>query len=397
MSEIFTYNFPTRIRFGAGARHELAEALREHGIRRPLVVTDRGVADLPWFRALVESLGDAEAAVFAGIWGNPVVSQVDAGVAAYRQHDADGIVAVGGGAPMDVAKVIGLMATHPGHLFDYEDGKPDARPIDGERLPAIVALPTTAGTGSEVGRSSVVSDDATKAKKIIFHPRFLPRLVLADPELTLRLPASITAATGMDALTHLVEAYLARGFHPIADGIALRGIALVAASLEDCVGYARRLDHGETLDAAEHTAHVAARGLMLNASMMGAIAFQKGLGVTHSCAHALSTVFDTHHGLANGVMLPAAMRFNLESAPVRFLEMARVVDHAATDGAQFIDWIVGLRARTGIPASLAELGVTAGDLDRLVAVAIKDACHPSNPRPVGEADLHAIYEDALQA
>lgn len=393
MSSIHTYNFPTRIRFGPGARHELTAELTALGIQRVLIVTDKDVAQLPWFPQLENSLAAFQSATFSSVWGNPVVSQVNAGVEAWKAHGADGIVAVGGGAPMDVAKAIALMAHHPGHLFDYEDGN-STRPID-QPIPPIVAIPTTAGTGSEVGRSAVISDDDTHAKKIVFDPQLLPKVVLADPELLLGLPAKISAATGMDALTHLVEAFLAKGFNPLCDGIALEGIHLVAQNLRACVDFAQRSQAGEAFDEATAAAHLAARGGMLNASMMGAIAFQKGLGVTHSCAHALSTVYDTHHGLANGIMLPAAMRFNLAAEPERFLRMARVVKPEATKGQEFVEWIVGLSASIGIPTSLGALGMTPDGLGPLVAVAIKDGCHPLNPKPVTEKDFYAIYQDAF--
>lgn len=392
-STIHTYNFPTRIRFGPGARHELTAELTTLGIQRVLIVTDKDVAQLPWFPELKNSLASFGAAVFSGVWGNPVVSQVNAGVEAWKSHGANGIVAVGGGAPIDVAKAIALMANHPGHLFDYKDGN-STRPID-RPIPPIVAIPTTAGTGSEVGRSAVISDDDTHAKKIVFDPQLLPKVVLADPELLLGLPAKITAATGMDALTHLVEAFLAKGFNPLCDGIALEGIRLVAQNLKACVNFAERSRDGEAFDEATTAAHLAARGGMLNASMMGAIAFQKGLGVTHSCAHALSTVYDTHHGLANGIMLPAAMRFNLAAAPEQFLRMAQVVKPGAADGQAFVDWILELSEAIGIPASLGALGVTPDGLGPLVAVAMKDGCHPLNPRPVTEKDFYAIYQDAF--
>lgn len=393
-SEIHTYSFPTQIKFGAGVRTELPQVLARLGIKRPLLVTDRDVVNLPWFAPILDSLSDLEPAVFSGIWGNPIVAQVDAGVQVWRNHAADGIVALGGGAPVDVAKAIALMSTHPGHLFEYEDGQPDARSIN-QSIPPIVALPTTAGTGSEVGRSAVISDNDTHEKKIIFDPKLLPCVVLADPELTLGLPAKITAATGMDALTHLMEAYLARGFHPICDGIALEGISLVAASLVDCVTFARRLAAGESLSPPEAAAHLAARGNMLNAAMMGAIAFQKGLGVTHSCAHALSTVCDLHHGLANGVMLPAAMRFNLPVAGDRFLRMARVVNPTATTAQELLDWTTALRDKIGIPATLTDLNISPDSLDRLVDIASRDGCHLLNPRPVSRSDFYTIYQDAF--
>lgn len=393
---IHTYQFPTIIHFGAGARSLLFKTVLELGLQRPLVVSDRDVAQLPWFSPLVDSLSTLKVATFSGVWGNPVVSQVEAGLAAYREHNADGIVAVGGGAPMDVAKAIALMAYHPGHLFDYEDGRDDARPVD-QPIPPIVAIPTTAGTGSEVGRSTVISDDATHAKKIMFDPQLLPKVVIADPELLVGLPAKITAATGMDALTHLIEAFLAKGFHPICDGIALEGLHLVATHLKDSVTFAQRLAAGQTLSKVEQAAHLTARGGMLNAAMMGAIAFQKGLGVTHSCAHALSTVCDTHHGLANAMMLPAAMRFNLPAEPEKFLRMARAVNPEATSGEDFIEWILALRQAVGIPNTLADLGVSIDTADQLVGVAMQDGCHTMNPRPVAQSDFYALYEDALTA
>lgn len=395
-SALHTYQFPTMIHFGAGARHRLRAQITALGMQRPFVVSDRDIAQLPWFPVLVESLTDLPVATFSGVWGNPVVSQVNAGLAAYREHGADGIVAIGGGAPMDVAKAIALMAHHPGHLFDYEDGRPDARPVD-QPIPPILAMPTTAGTGSEVGRSTVISDDTTHAKKIMFDPQLLPKVVLADPELLLGLPAKITAATGMDALTHLVEAFLAKGIHPICDGIALEGLHLVANHLKDCVSFAQRLAAGDTLNEAEEVAHLTARGGMLNASMMGAIAFQKGLGVTHSCAHALSTVCDTHHGLANAMMLPAAMRFNLPAEPEKFLRLAQAVQPGATSGVAFIEWILALRQAIGIPDTLTALGISAATTDRLVGVAMQDGCHPLNPRPVTEADFYALYQAAFAA
>lgn len=392
MSGIVTYNFPTRIRFGAGARHELGATLEALGAERPVFVTDRGVAGLDWFGALVESLASSHrTAVFSDIWGNPVGSQVMAGAEVTREHAADVIIAVGGGAAVDVAKAIAVMHRHPGTIMDYAWG-PDMARIDVGKLPPIVAIPSTAGTGSEVGRSAVVSDDATHAKKIIFDPGLLPKVVLADPEVTLGLPAHLTAATGFDALTHLVEAFLTDEHHPMCDGIALEGIRLVARSLVTAYECARALAAGEKVDA---VVHLRARCDMLDASMMGATAFQKELGVTHSCAHALSTVADTHHGLANAVMLPFALRFNLPAVPDKFVRLARIIDPKADDGQAFIDWIIELRRTLGIPAGLTGLGVGKDALDALIPVAVADGCHQYNPRPVTPDDFRAIYTEAF--
>lgn len=393
---IHQFSFPTRIHFGPGAVGLLPTVLAEASCSRPFVVTDRGLASRPEAISTKERLaaGGLDAAVFAGVFGNPVKSQVIAGVEAFRQHRADSIVGLGGGAALDVAKAIALLVHHPGDLFDYEDGKPDARPIDRE-IPFWVSVPTTAGTGSEVGRSTVIADDATHVKKILFSPRLLAQRVLIDPELTLSLPAPVTAATGMDALTHLVEAYLARDFHPLCDGIALEGLRMVARSLPAAVAYARRIDAGERA-IFDDPDHVDARGAMLVAAMMGGVAFQKGLGVTHSLAHALSTVCDLHHGLANGIVIPYAMRFNLDAVPERLGALAAAA--GVPGGAPgFITWLESLRAEIGIPNTLAEVGVRPDHVDALVRVAVADGCHASNPRNVTEADFRALFHAALGA
>ncbi|HEY3499028.1 MAG TPA: iron-containing alcohol dehydrogenase [Polyangiaceae bacterium] len=391
----YQYNFPTRIQFGNAALSLVGPALVEAGKKRPLVVTDKVLAPLPPVKHAQEALAESglEAAVFAGVWGNPVKSQVTAGVAAYREHRADCIVGLGGGAALDVAKAILLMIHHPGDLFDYEDEKPGARPIDKE-IPYWVSIPTTAGTGSEVGRSTVISDDATHVKKIIFSPRLLAQRVFLDPLLTVGLPAAVTAATGMDALTHLVESYLARGYQPLCDGIALEGVRLVSKSLEPAVAFARRIEQGER-ELLSDSEHVEARGYMLNAAMMGGVAFQKGLGVTHSLAHALSTVCDLHHGLANGIAIPYAMAFNREVSAERLATLAEIAGAPRKDAAGFVAWLETLRAAIGIPRTLREVGVREEHLEKLVAIAVADACHPSNPCSVSEADFRALFAKAL--
>ncbi|HEX6766147.1 MAG TPA: iron-containing alcohol dehydrogenase, partial [Polyangiaceae bacterium] len=385
---VFQYSFPTRIQYGAGCVSLVGGALKEAGKSRPLIVTDKGLAPLPPVAKTREALASAGLAVevFSGIWGNPVKSQVTAGVAAYRAHRADCIVGLGGGAALDVAKAILVLVNHPGDFFDYEDEKPGALPLDRD-IPYWVSIPTTAGTGSEVGRSAVVSDDETHVKKIIFSPRLLAARCFLDPELTVGLPAGVTAATGMDALTHLVESYLAKGFHPLCDGIALGGMQIVAQSLVPAVEYARRVEAGEKALLSD-AGHVEARGAMLNAAMMGAVAFQKGLGVTHSLAHALSTVCDLHHGLANGVAIPYAMAFNAEVEPgkTRLGDLARIVRAEPGDAAGFIAWLSALKTKLGIPATLRDLGVGDQHLDRLVEIAVADGCHANNPRPVTKAD-----------
>jgi len=375
---VHTFSFPTRIHFGPGARLRIGADLQAQGLKRPLVVTDRGLAALPVFAELLASLSPLDAAPFSGVAGNPVASQVRAGVEAFRAHGADAIVGMGGGAALDVAKAVALMVRHPGELFDYEDGLAHARPVD-QPVPYWVAVPTTAGTGSEVGRSAVISDDRTRVKKVIFAPALLARAVFADPEVTLGLPKAVTAATGMDALTHCIEAYLAKAYHPICDGIALEGLRLGARALPRCV---------------ETPGDLQARGSMMMSSMMGAIAFQKGLGVVHSCAHALSAVADLHHGFANGLMIEPALRFNLPAVPERFRILAQTVGLDG-DGEAFLRWLTDLKQTIGIPRGPAEAGVEPAEMGRLAELAFADTCHLNNPRPCTPEDFRRLWGEAF--
>jgi alcohol dehydrogenase class IV len=384
---IHRFAFPTAIHFGAGARKAVAEHLAAQGLERPLIVTDRGIAPLPLLTRFVADLGGLHVAVYSDVWGNPVKKQVTDGVAAFRQHRADSIIGLGGGAAVDVAKAIALMAVHEGDVLEYAWDHPRVRPLE-HALPYFVALPTTAGTGSEVGRSSVISDDTTHVKKIIFSPKLLAKAVFADPELTLDLPPAITAATGMDALTHSVESYLSPAYHPLCDGIALEGTRIAATALRTAVREPHNLQ---------------ARSDMLMSSMMGAIAFQKDLGAVHSCAHALSTVADLHHGLANGIMIDHVMRFNVAAASAKMAELAHVVGvakHSESASAEaFIDWLTALKRDLGIPAGLgayrAKRPVTRADIPALVEVAISDTCHQTNPRPCTREDFERIFAGAM--
>jgi len=389
MSAVHRFAFPTTIHFGAGARKLVADHLTPH-VSRPLVVTDRALSALPVFTAFLRELPDLEVAVFAEIWGNPTRSQVHAGKAAYKAHDADAVIGIGGGAALDVAKAIALIACHEGDILEYAWDHPAVRLIE-NALPYFVALPTTAGTGSEVGRSSVISDDETHIKRIIFSPALLARAVFADPELTLDLPPLITAATGMDALTHNVESYLSPAYHPLCDGIAVEGVRIAAAALPTAV------HNGHDIDA---------RSAMMMSSMMGAIAFQKDLGATHSCAHALSTVADLHHGLANGIMIDHVMRFNLPAAAAKLAELAHVArvpnGNTGSDEARasaFIAWLGNLKADIGIPARLSDYRgarpVTSADLTALADIAVADICHQTNPRPCTRDDFKRIFADSF--
>lgn len=384
MKDIAYYSFPTNIYIGAGSRQLLRSKLQELGIHKPLLVTDENLVQMKWFVGLTKELAGHEPCfIFSAISGNPTENQVLEGVDQYVATGADGIVAVGGGAPLDVAKAIALLVHHPAPLRQYADGDPDALPIS-EPVPPIIALPTTAGTGSEVGRSAVISDDKSKVKGIYFSPKLLPSIVLADPELLLSLPPHLTAATGIDALTHLIEAFLAPGDHPLCDGIALEGIRLVARSLLPSIQYASDRE-GPT------PKHLQARRDMLNASMMGAIAFQKGLGVCHSCAHSLSTVADLHHGLANALMLLPCMEWNHQRLPNAFDRMAQ-----AAGVIDFLHWIHSLLDQCGLPRSLAEVGISEGQVPTLSQVAFEDPCHATNPCPVTLSDIELLFTTALK-
>lgn len=386
IEQSYSFSFPTDIRFGVGIRKEIPSILQGHGLRRPIVVTDKGLHNHPMVHALCDSLTsrNLSPALFADFSGNPVESHVEQGNQAFRKHDADCVVAIGGGAALDVAKAIALMSAHEGSILDYCEG-PEQRAVT-QPLPFLVTIPTTSGTGSEVGRSTVISDEKTHEKKVIFHPSLLARVVIVDPELTLDMPASITAATGMDALSHLAESILAKDFHPICDAIALHGLTILNAHFKNCYRIAKG-------DRSENS--LVARGSMMLAAMMGAIAFQKGLGVTHSCAHALSSVCNTHHGLANGVMLPYAMTFNAQKVPEKFVAMAAALGLPGHDAKQVLDWMKQLQIDVEIPQRLSQIGVSKDQVNALADFAIKDGCHLSNPVPVTRDDFVRIFESAL--
>ena len=375
---ITNFAFPTPIRFGAGARKLVAAHLLEVGCKRPLIVTDRALGALPVLVEFQTHLGGLDVAVFAGVFGNPTCSQVMDGAAAYKAHGADCVIGFGGGAALDVAKVVGIVATHPGDILEYVWDHPQVRPIVHE-LPYFVALPTTSGTGSEVGRSSVVSENDTHLKRVVFSPKILAKVVFADPELTFGLPAAVTAATGMDALTHNIESYLSPAYHPLCDGIALEGTRIAAAAL---------------LTAVQQPTNLQARSDMMMASMMGAIAFQKDLGAVHSCAHALGAVCDLHHGLANALMIDTVLAWNLAAVPAKFDELAHVCG-VAGGGAAFVPWLKTLKTSVGISGGLAAHGVTPAHLPRLVAIATADICHQTNPRPCTAADFEALFKAAM--
>ncbi|MBN2497178.1 MAG: iron-containing alcohol dehydrogenase [Deltaproteobacteria bacterium] len=375
------FNFPTRILFGPGVLADLPAELLALGCKRPLVVTEAGLLATGIPERVQAVLRDAglESGLFSDVAPNPSDGQVEAGAEAFRAHGADGIAAVGGGSPMDAGKAIQLRIHHAEPLEKYDDLAGGDALITGP-LPPLVAVPTTSGTGSEVSRSAVISVAAADRKVVIFSPRFMPSAAICDPELTYGLPPRITAETGMDALSHNLEAYLARGYHPMADAIALAGVAMVAGNLPKAVANGR---------------DAAARAEMMMASTMGAVAFQKGLGVIHSLAHPLSSVSGLSHGLANAIMMPHALRFNAASVPERIVEIARALgadDHSPEGAAAAVE---ALLQRIGLPARLGQAGVQSAQIEQLVDKAMQDGCHGCNPRTCSASDMKALFEAAL--
>jgi alcohol dehydrogenase class IV len=369
-------NYPTAIKFGAGRVTELAEHCRAAGIGRPLFVTDPGLAAMPLARKVVDDLKRAGlgVAVFSDVRPNPVEANVLAGVRAYREGDHDGVVAFGGGSGLDVGKLVALMHGQRVSLFDLEDVGDWWTRADASRIAPVIAVPTTAGTGSEVGRAGVVTHPETHEKKIIFHPAIMPRVAILDPELTVDLPPALTAATGMDAMAHCVEAYCAPFYHPLAAGIALEGLRLVQENL------VRAVKKGGDL---------VARGHMLMASTMGATAFQRGLGAIHALSHPLGGLYDAHHGTLNGIIMPYVVKANRR-------KIERDIERAAAylgirggfDG--FLKWILALRKEIGIPHRLADIGIEAERLDQVAAMAVRDPSAGGNPIAFTERQYRAL-------
>jgi len=374
------YNFPTTIRFGAGAIKELPDHLAANGLSRPLLVTDPMVSSLNFFTAIKNSLTakSFSVKVFADIHKNPVKSDVLKGGDVYKETNRDCIIGIGGGAAMDVARAITLRINHHRDLFDYDDLIGGDQFVT-EPVPYFITVPTTSGTGSEVGRSAIISEDETHRKRILFAPRLLAKIVFADPLLTMELPAFVTAATGMDALTHNMEAFIAKGFHPMAEGIALEGIRLI----------------NESIVAATTKPNLESRSKMMIASLMGAVAFQKGLGVVHSLAHPLSSLLDTHHGLANAVNLPYGMRFNAPGLEEQFSRMASTMSLKNTTGDALVNHLFKLNHLLGLPTRLSEIGVKEEHIETLSDLAFADFCHPNNPTPLTRELFKQLYTEAL--
>jgi alcohol dehydrogenase len=381
MSQKANWNYPTNVRFGAGRIAELADACKANNIQRPLFVTDPGLAGLQMTQIAFGSLKPAglQAAMFSAIRSNPVDANVDAGVAAMRNGLHDGVIAFGGGSALDVGKVIAFMNGQTRLMWDFEDVGDWWTRADPKGISPVIAVPTTSGTGSEVGRAGVITQESTHTKKVIFHPKMMPVVTICDPALTVGLPAHITAATGMDAFAHCLEAYCAPGFHPLADGIAVEGMRLVKESL------VRAVKNGGDLEA---------RGNMMAAAAMGATAFQKGLGAIHALSHPIGALYDTHHGLTNAVFMPYVLAFNRKAIEPRIARLAAYLGLAGSFDA-FQAYVLELRREVGIPHTLEGLKVGNEKAGLIAEMAIVDPTAGGNPVLLDLAGARQIFDMAL--
>ena len=377
------WNYPTLIRFGAGRIRELPEACRTLGMHRPLIVTDPGLAKLPMIANALKVLSDGglTAAVFSDIQANPVEANVTQGVAAYKSGSHDGAIAFGGGSALDVGKSIALMSGQTRPIFDFEDREDWYTRVDVKGMAPVVAVPTTAGTGSEVGRASVITDVTDHTKKIIFHPRMMPGIVIEDPELTVGLPPPVTAATGMDALSHCLEAYCSPFYHPLAEGIAVEGMRLIKEWLPTAVRDGRNVE---------------ARSHMLIASSMGATAFQKGLGAMHSLSHPCGANLNTHHGLTNAVVMPYVLMWNRRAIEEKLARLGAYLGLEQHSFGGVLDWVLELRRSIGIPNTLADLGVRAEHAVEFAPQAFADPSTGGNPLPVDINQFERLYLNCIR-
>jgi alcohol dehydrogenase class IV len=377
------WSYPTSIRFGVGRIAELPDACKQLGFKHPLLVTDPGLAKLPMIQQAIARNKDAglPTGLFADIKGNPVSKNVEDGLKAFREGGYDGIIAFGGGSALDAAKTIAFMAGQKRPMWDFEDIGDNWTRADPKGIVPTIAVPTTSGTGSEVGRASVITNEATHVKKIIFHPKMLPSIVISDPALTVGLPPHVTAATGMDALAHCLEAYCAPGFHPLAEGIAVEGMRLVKEALPTAVKDGKNL---------------VARAQMMAAASMGATAFQKGLGAIHALSHPVGAVFDAHHGLTNAVVMPYVLEFNRAAIEAKMTRLAAWLGLPNPSFTAVMSWVLALRKEIGIPHTLKDLGVDKARLDELSEMAAVDPSAAGNPVPIGVPELKQMFVACLE-
>jgi len=376
------WNYPTTVRFGAGRICELADVCKQLNIKKPLLVTDPGLAALPMIGDAIKAneAHGIPTALFSDVKPNPVGQNVEDGIKAYRNGNHDGVIAWGGGSGVDAAKAIALMAGQKRPLWDFEDVGDNWLRADENGIAPIIAVPTTSGTGSEVGRASVITDESSHTKRLIFHPKMMPSIVICDPELVTGLPKALTAYTGMDALVHCFEAYVAPGYHPMAEGIALEGMRLIKDWLQVAT------DDGSNIEA---------RAQMMTAAAMGATAFQKGLGAVHSLSHPVGAIYDAHHGLANAVFMPYVMAFNRTAIEDKMVLLGRYLGLEQANYQGVLDWVLEMRKSLGIPETAVSLGVEEGRLDELSEMAANDPTAGGNPIPVTAADMRVMYEAAM--
>jgi alcohol dehydrogenase class IV len=376
------WNYPTRIRAGAGRVAELARSCAELGMKAPLLVTDPGLANSGMVVAAVQQCRDAglRCACFSDIKSNPTAANVGAGAQVFNAGGYDGVIAFGGGSALDAGKAIALVAGQERPLFDFVDEGDNWKRVISERMAPVIAVPTTSGTGSEVGRAAVITDPDAQLKRIVFHPRMMPALVILDPQLTLGLPPQLTAATGMDALSHNLEALCARGYHPMADGIALEGLRLVLENLET---------------ACSDGSNLAARTHMQLASSMGATAFQKGLGAMHALAHPLGALYDAHHGLLNAILMPYVLIANAAAIGPQMLRASRYLGLGDAGLEGVLKQVLALRAAIGIPGALSELGIDDSQADRVGQMAVEDAAAGGNPVSFNAGQYSALFRAAV--
>jgi len=376
------WNYPSDIRAGAGFVEQLATCCKALGMSKPLLITDPGLADLAMVKmALARCRAEGTPVeLFSNIKANPTGENVADGLAAYNKGGHSGIIAFGGGSAMDAAKATALMVGQHRPLWDFEDEGDNWQRVNASGVAPVIAIPTTAGTGSEVGRAAVITDTTHQRKRIIFHPKIQPQIVILDPELTLSLPAAITAATGMDALSHNLEAFCSPGYHPMADGIAIEGIRLVKENLPTAVA-----DGND----------ITARMQMLVASTMGATAFQKGLGAMHALAHPLGALYDAHHGLLNAILMPYVLQANRDQITLKIARLARYLELENPGYDSFQRWVLQLRESIGIPHSLAEIGIDECESDRVGQMASEDASAGGNPICFSAVEYAAIFSRAV--
>ena len=376
-----TWNYPTSYHLGAGRINGLSENAIAMGMKRPLIVTDPGLALFDFLHDMHTALNMAGlgAQIFSAIKANPTGGNVADGVAVYRAGAHDGIIAVGGGSALDAGKAIALVVGQTGTLWDYV-GDENVAKVNADAVPPIIAVPTTAGTGSEVGRASVITDEDAHTKKIVFHPKMMPGLVIADPELTLGLPAGLTAATGMDALSHNLEAYCALGYHPMAVGISVEGMRLI----KDWLPVAFK--DGSNIEARSH---------MLVASSMGATAFQRGLGAMHALAHPLGALYDAHHGTLNAVLMPYVLVANRNVIEERICDLTRMLDFKKTGFVPFLDWVLEMRQSLKMPHTLAEIGIDDAQAELVGQMATVDPTASTNPIIFDERSYSEIFSKSV--